>query len=115
MGIGADQGSTAERFVEAMRPIAGDNVDLPQVRANLDALGLAVYRTLTADAETASDAVADAAFWQWIRDVQRWIDGVATAIDGWAAATPAEAALKAALSAVPAPAAAPSALKGRIA
>ncbi|MER7728958.1 hypothetical protein [Streptomyces sp. NPDC096323] len=114
MGLGADQDSTTEQFVAAMRPIAGDNVDIPQVRANLDALGLAVYRTLTANAETGSDVDADAAFWRWVQDVHAWIEAVHAVIDGWGTATPAEAALKAALGAVPKPSAAPSALKGRI-
>ncbi|KUJ69070.1 hypothetical protein ACZ90_14615 [Streptomyces albus subsp. albus] len=114
MGLGPDQTITTAQFVEAMRPIAGDNVDLAQVRANLDALGLAVYRTLTVNAKASSDSSGDAAFWQWVAEVQRWIDGVSAAIQTWAAATPSEAALKAALAAVPVPAAAPSSMKARI-
>ncbi|MFC0597821.1 hypothetical protein [Streptomyces palmae] len=114
MGLGPDQRTTAAQFVEAMRPIAGDNVDLAAVRANLDALGLAVYRTLTKDATVSSDADCDAALWQWVAEVQTWIEGVSAAVQSWAAATPSEAALKAALIAVPVPAAAPASLKARI-
>ncbi|MFI6289872.1 hypothetical protein ACIBCM_34940 [Streptomyces sp. NPDC051018] len=115
MGLGPDQTVTAEEFVEAMRPIAGDNVDLQQVRANLSALGLAVYRTLTVNTDATSDPASDTDFWRWVGEVQTWIDGVGTAIDTWAAATAPEAALKAALAAVPAPSAAPNRMKVRIA
>ncbi|MGW4229494.1 hypothetical protein ACWEF9_09465 [Streptomyces sp. NPDC004980] len=114
MALGPDQTQTAAQFVEAMRPIAGDNVDLAQIRANLDALGLAVYRTLTVDAEAASDASQDADFWRWVADVQTWINGVNRAIADWAAATPPELALKTALGEAPAPQRAPVSVKGRI-
>ncbi|MFF0445268.1 hypothetical protein ACFYT4_02420 [Streptomyces sp. NPDC004609] len=115
MGLGPDQTVTAGEFVEAMRPIAGDNVDLAQVQANLGALGLAVYRTLTVNADASSDPACDTAFWQWVTEVQTWIDGVTAAIDTWAAVTAPEAALKAALAAVPAPSGAPARLNVRIA
>lgn len=114
VALGDDPTTIAAEFVAAMRPIAGDNVDLQPVQANLGALGLAVYRTLTVAAETVSDDRTDAAFWEWVRQVQAWIDGVRHAVDGWTPVTPAEKALKLALTEIPAPQAAPSGVKGRI-
>jgi hypothetical protein len=112
-------------FTEAMRPIAGDNVDLAPVQANLGALGLAVLRIATVHAETESNSAADAAFWQWVSATHAWMQamntwrsGVSGAFAAWAAATPAEIALKGAIAAVPAPpappAVAPALLKGRV-
>jgi hypothetical protein len=118
MGLGSDHTTAATEFVEAMRPIAKDNVDLKEVRRNLDALGLAVYRTLTVDAETVSDSASDAAFWQWVAAVQAWITAVTQAITTWTPSTPSEVALKTALTAVPGPgappASAPTSARGRI-
>jgi hypothetical protein len=118
MGLGSDHATAATEFVEAMRPIAGDNVDLAPVQANLGALGLAVYRTLTVDAETVADGTSDAAFWQWVAAVQAWMTAVTQAIAAWVPATAPELALKAALTAVPGPGAppnsAPTSVTGRI-
>lgn len=132
MGLGPDNGICKTEFVEAMRarliaddPKAGDNVDREDVQKNLGALGLAVYRIATVHAETNSDAATDAAFWQWVSDVNAWLSklstwqkGVAQAFAAWTPTLPAEQALKTALIAVSdpgsPPASAPTALKGEI-
>jgi hypothetical protein len=106
-------------------PGAGANVDQPAIQANLGALGLAVYRIATVHAETVSDAATDAAFWQWVADVQAWLaalsawqNSVAQAFAAWAPTVPAERTLQAKLTQSPAPGAppvlAPTALQGRL-
>jgi hypothetical protein len=114
VALGPDHTGVAAQFVEAMRPIAGDNVDLPPVQANLAALGLAVHRTLTADAETRSVAADDPAFWEWVKAMRTWVAATSAAFAAWTPTTPAETALKTALGLIPVPPAAPTALKGRI-
>ena len=125
MSLGPDNTICRTEFTEAMRPIAGDNVDLEQVQANLGALGQAVYNIARNHADTISDAADDAPFWAWVAAVNDWLEdlsdwrtGVTAAFAAWAAATPAENALKAAIAAVAAPgappAAPPTALRGRI-
>src|ERR1700754_2649318 len=101
-------------FAEAMRPIAGDNVDLEAVRNNLNALGEAVYQLATTHAEPYSDANLDAAFWAWAGTLQTcvagllaWQAGVTAAVTAWTPATPPEQGLKSALVAIPAPKPAP--------
>jgi hypothetical protein len=120
VALGSDPAGVATQFVEAMRPIAGDNVDLPQVQANLAALGLAVHRTLavqqegTAFAVTYSDIQEDPDFWAWVRAMQKWVAASSTAFAAWTPTTPAEVALKAALVATAPPAAAPESVQGRL-
>jgi hypothetical protein len=132
MGLGPDREICKTEFVEAMRarliaedPSAGANVDTPPIQANFGALGQAIYRIATVHAETASDAASDAAFWQWVSDVNAWLaalsnwqNGVALAFAAWAPTLPAEQALRAALTAVAGPgvlpAVTPTGLRGRI-
>ena len=132
MSLGADNTICRTEFVEAMRarliaddPSAGANVDQPAIQANLGALGLAVYRIATVHTETLSDAGTDAAFWQWVADVQAWLaalsdwqSSVAQTFDAWAPTQAAEQILRAALKQIPAPGAppalAPTALQGRL-
>jgi hypothetical protein len=132
MSLGSDKAVAATEFVEAMRarlvaqdPALGPNVDDPAVRPNLEALGQAVFRIATVHAESVTDTTSDAAFWQWVADVQNWVTALATwqtglrsAFSAWAPVQPAEQALKTALLAVavpPAPpSAAPSSLRGAI-
>jgi hypothetical protein len=123
MPLGSDNTVCAGEFVEAMRarldalsPPAGGNVDDSNVKPNLVALGQAVFRILTADAQTFSDASSDAAFWLWVASVNAWLGrlsawqvGVAAAFSGWAPATAPDLALKTALTAVVAPGAPPTA------
>ncbi len=77
MSLGPDHHIAKQAFVDAMRPIAGDNVNVEQVQANLGALGAAVYEIATAHAETLSSPNTDADFWQWIAAVQDWMVAVA--------------------------------------
>jgi hypothetical protein len=132
MSLGTDKTIAAKEFVDAMRarlvaqdPSLGANVDDPAVRPNLEALGQAVFRIATVRAETVSDAASDAAFWQWVGEVQTWVTalaawqtGLRAAFAAWTPTLPAEVALKAALLllAVPPvpPTAPPNALRGTI-
>ena len=132
MGLGPDNEICKTEFVEAMRarleaetPGSGINVDRDDVKPNLAALGLAVYRIATVHADTISDSTTDATFWQWVSDVNAWLSklstwqkGVAQAFAAWTPTLPAEQALKTALIAVAdpgsPPASAPTALKGEI-
>ena len=118
MSLGPDNTICQKAFVDAMRPIAGDNVDLPQVNANLGALGLAVYNILTQDAETGSNSTIDTTFWQWIVALDAWQRGVVQAFTNWQPTQPDGLALKAAILAVPTPQSAsvpaPTGLKGKI-
>lgn len=102
-------------FVEAMRarliaddPASGPNVDRPDVRPNLEALGTAVFRIL--DVHTASTVAADPTFWAWVASVNAWLNGlsawqqgVSAAFAAWAPATASETALQTAIAAVAAP------------
>jgi hypothetical protein len=114
MTLGADNAICKQEFVDAMRPIAGDNVDIPQIQDNLGALGTAVFRISTVQATTVSDAAADAAFWAWVSGIAAWQSGVAAAVTGWTPATAPEQALRTALLAIPSPPAAPTQQNGRI-
>ena len=118
MSLGADNTICKKEFVEAMRPIAGNNVDLPQVNANFGALGQAVYNIAALDAETTSDKTLDAAFWQWVAALDAWQQGMVHAFSNWQPTQPEGLALKAAILAVPTPqstaAPAPGGLKGKI-
>lgn len=118
MSLGPDNTICKKEFVEAMRPIAGNNVDLPQINPNFGALGLAIYNIATIDAETTSDKTIDAAFWQWVAALDAWQQGVVQAFSNWQPTQPDGQALKAAILAVPTPqsasAPAPTGLKGKI-
>jgi len=128
MALGSDNTVCAGEFVEAMRarlnmlnPPAGGNVDDPNVKPNLVALGQAVFQILTVDAQTFSNAASDAAFWAWIAAVNAWLGklsawqaGVTAAFNAWAPATAPDQTLKAALAAVAAPGAAPAAAPSQL-
>jgi hypothetical protein len=133
MPLGSDASACTDEFVAAMRdrldqlsPPAGGNVDLPDVRANLGALGAAVYHVLTGPtrAQTVSAAADDATFWGWVTSLtaevaalRTWQQGVSAAVAAWAPADAPGQALKAALLALPQPGPAPAAparLIGRI-
>ena len=132
MGLGSDEETCKNEFIEAMRarleaeePGSGANVDEPAVQENLGALGLAVFSILTVHAETISNLSTDNDFWQWVADVNTWLSelenwqqGVAQAFASWTPVQPAEQDLKTALLAVPspgsAPTQAPTTLKGKI-
>jgi len=123
MPLGADQTVCRTELVEAMRtrldtltPPQGSNVDLPDVLANFDALGLGIWRIVTVRSEARSSAVEDPVFWAWVTQVNTWIlamaawqAGVSAAFLAWAPTLPAEQALKVALAGVPAPGAPPAA------
>lgn len=132
MALGTDASVCTEELVAAMRARLeaeakglGANVDLEAVRANLAALGTAVFRVATVRADTSSDATADAAFWAWtgrVNDymtaVQAWHSAFVTAVQAWMPTTAPEVQFKSKLVALPAPpappAAPPSSLKGKI-
>jgi hypothetical protein len=116
MGLGSDNGICTDEFVAAMRPIAGDNVDLAKVRDNLGALGQAVFQIMTERADTSSNSSLDAAFWAWIEYVDTVLATWRQAFTDWTPTQPAEQALKASLVPAPPPArpALPTALKGEI-
>lgn len=127
-----DRTKVKDEFVEAMRARleadqagSGENAKHPDVQKNFDALGWAVIRTLTVQAETFSDAGRDAAFWNWVAAVNAWLKalsawqvGVSNAFKNWAPATPAETNLKNAVVGVaapgPPPTTAPAAMKGGV-
>ena len=131
-GLGPNPNVCTTQFVEAMRarlntmdPPQGSNVDDPEIQKNFAALGEAVYQIATTLAATSSDAAEDAAFWDWVADVQAWLlklstwqAGVAQAFTTWAPATAPETSLRNLVRAVPAPGAppatAPTRMKGRI-
>ena len=111
MGLGPDGAICTGRLVDAMKHRLSDasldpnNVDLPAVKPNFEALGKAVWQILTLDAAATSDATADNAFWTWlaaidatVRDLASWRTAVANAATAWAAPT-ADADIKAALAA----------------
>ncbi|HEY9830332.1 MAG TPA: hypothetical protein V6D26_07125 [Stenomitos sp.] len=125
MTLGTDNTTCKTEFKEAMRPIAGANVDRPDIDPNFGALGQAVFRIATVYAETTSDFSLDPAFWQWISNTNAWLQslstwqkGVSQALTNWTPTQPAEQALKTALTALPQPGnpptPAPTLLKGKI-
>ncbi len=132
MSLGPDNTICTQQFIEGMRPIAGknphtnlDNVEDPQVKPNFSALGQAVYNIATQHAETSSNVSSDAAFWQWINDVENWLvalsqwqQAVAAAFVAWAPTQSPDTALKAAIQQAPnpgsPPTASPQSLKGKI-
>ncbi|KAM3090254.1 hypothetical protein ACKFKG_30145 [Phormidesmis sp. 146-35] len=125
MSLGTNNATCKTEFKEAMRPIAGANVDRPDVDPNFGALGQAVFRIATIHAETNSDPSLDPAFWQWVSETNVWLQslstwqrGVAQAFTNWAPTQLAEQNLKAALTAVPQPgnppSTAPNVLRGEI-
>jgi hypothetical protein len=71
--------SMRARLVAAGMP--GENVDLPDVKANFDALGLAIFNIMMI-AQSRSDPTVDPAFWQWVTDLNSW----AISMSAWQAA-----------------------------
>ncbi len=132
MSLGVDKTKCQTEFVEAMRERLenqetglGANVDKPEVKDNLGALGQAVFKILTTHAETLSNSSTDNSFWQWVSAVNTWLGkletwqkGVHQAFDDWAPTQAAEINLRAALIAVvqpgDAPAAPPTSMKGEV-
>jgi hypothetical protein len=114
MTLGADNTICKQEYVDAMRPIGGDNVDLPQIQDNLGALGTAVFRLATVHATTASNAASDPAFWAWLAGIAAWQSSVVAAVSAWTPTAPAEQALRTALLGIPAPPAPPTSQSGRI-
>ncbi|WP_306316877.1 MULTISPECIES: hypothetical protein [unclassified Streptomyces] len=132
MSLGPDETICAGELREAMRarldaltPPAGKNVDSDDVRPNFDALGRAVHRILTVDAETVSAADQDATFWRFLTELRDEVEqlrtfdaGLKTAFAAWDPALPASGAtLKAAIAGLAVPTttpAAPASLKGEL-
>lgn len=130
MALGADGTVCTDGLVAAMRARLeeigmGDNVDLPDVKKNFDALGTGLHQVLTVRAETASDPVADADFWAWVQAVNAWMaavaawqTGLAAAFNSWAPTQPAEQAFRSAVIGLQSPGAPPPTppqlLRGRI-
>ncbi|MFZ3561356.1 hypothetical protein [Streptomyces sp. BH055] len=132
MSLGPDNTTCAAELREAMRarldaldPPAGANVDSEQVRPNFDALGQAVHRILTVDAETFSAAAQDPAFWTFLLDVRAEVEqlrafdaNLKAAFAAWDPALPASGAtLKATIAGLAVPTttpAAPTSLKGEL-
>src|SRR6516164_3362469 len=122
MALGSDNTTCANEFITAMRnrlnqlnPQQGKNVDDPNVKPNLVALGQAVFEILTVDAQTHSDAASDATFWVWIAAVNVWLGALSTwqtgltaAFNAYAPATTPEKSLRTAVLAVASPGAPPS-------
>jgi len=134
-GLGPDTTVCVGEFIEAMRaqviadnpdnPDAGDKLDSPLVQKNFAPLGEAVYRILTDPARLRSDAATDAAFWQWVAEVNGWLadlaawrQGVTEAFAAWNPTGQADRDLRDQLLAIPEPAPPParepSSLTGRI-
>jgi hypothetical protein len=116
MGLGSDNTVCKKELVDAMRPVAGDNVDRVDVQANRGALGQAVFRIVAERAETSSNASLDAAFWAWIGYVDTVLATWRQAFTNWTPTQPAEQALKASLlpATLPARPPRPTALKGDV-
>jgi hypothetical protein len=132
MGLGTDKTICATELREAMRtrldamdPPAGSNVDSDQVRPNFDALGEAVFKILTVDAETISAAAQDSTFWDFLSALRGEVEqlrtfdaGLKTAFAAWDPAVPASGVtLKnaiALLTVATTTPAAPASLKGKV-
>ena len=69
-----------DAFKDTLRalPAVGDNVDLPQVEPNIDALGDSVRLIIASLAEAVSDAAVDDAFWAWVSNLNAWMQSVRT-------------------------------------
>src|SRR5687768_11498784 len=118
MALGTDATVCTAAFVAAQRarldaldPPVGVNVDLPDVHANLAALGTAVFDVLTSTgkAETRSSSAQDAAFWAWVSALTTqvaaltaWQKAVTAAAAAWTPTDPPGVAFKTALLAAPA-------------
>lgn len=127
MSLGPDNTTCAAELREAMRarldaltPPAGKNVDSDEVRPNFDALGQAIHRILTVDAETISGADQDVTFWKFLTDLRDEVEqlrafdaGLKTAFAAWDPALPASGTtLKAAIAGLAVPTATPAAPAG---
>jgi molecular chaperone DnaK (HSP70) len=108
MPLGGNSDISKEVFVEVMRTRLKEefgqeiskNVDKPEARPNLEALGQAVYNILTT-ADTHSSKKDDEAFWKWIQDVNAWLTnlstwqkGVKTAFESWSPTSDTDKTLK---------------------
>lgn len=123
MTLGADKAVCATELREAMRaylntlnPPAGSNVDKPEVRPNFDALGQGIFKILTADAETVSDAGSDAAHWNYVaalrnevEQLRAFAEKVKAAFQAWTPADPASVTLRSTIIALAVPASTPAA------
>jgi hypothetical protein len=132
MSLGPNNETCKSELIEAMRarlkaedPELEANVEREDVKKNLGALGLAIYRIATVRAETIANLSTDPDFWEWIAGVSAWLlelkswqQGVVEAFANWTPTLPAEQDLKTALLAVPSPGVppeqVPTALKGKI-
>ena len=116
MGLGNDNTVCKKELVDAMRPVAGGNVDRADVQANLGALGQAVFRIIATYAETSSSNSQDAVFWAWIGYEDTILATWRQAFTDWTPTQPAEQALKARLlpGTLPARPPLPTALKGDV-
>jgi hypothetical protein len=116
MGLGSDNTVCKQELVDAMRPIAGPDVDRVDVQANLGALGQALFRIVHERAETSSDAQADQLFWNWVLYVDTVVATWRQAFTDWSPTQPAEQALKGGLlpATLPARPPRPTALKGAV-
>jgi hypothetical protein len=116
MSLGTDNTVCKQELVEAMRPVAGGNLDRAEVQANLGALGQAIFRIVAERAETSSDNSKDAVFWAWIGYVDTVLATWRQAFSSWTPTQPAEQALKANLlpGTLPSRPPRPTALKGDV-
>lgn len=132
MGLGPDNSIAKHEFIEAMRARLeakeaglGANVDDPEVKLNLGALGKAVYLIATVHAETRSDSFTDSEFWQWVEEVNDWLislrawqQDIDIAFNNWTPTAVAEQNLKNALVAIDdpgfPPASFPASIRGKI-
>jgi hypothetical protein len=115
MGLGADNTICKQELLDAMRPIAGENLARADVQANLGALGQALFRIVGEHAETSSDRQRDAVFWAWIEYVDAVLVTWRQAFSDWAPTQPAEQALKnSLLTTLPVRPTRPTALRGDV-
>lgn len=133
-GLGPDSSLCTAAFIDAMRTQMTaanpadpsiQNLDLPEVRKNFAPFGEAVYRIATERARAVNDPASDAAFFQWIVEVQthlsalaEWQAGLRAAFQSWAPADPSAQTFRLAVIGLADPGsppkAVPSALEGRI-
>lgn len=115
MGLGTDNTICKQELLDAMRPLAGENLERDDVQANLGALGQALFRIVHEHAETSSNKILDNVFWTWVEYVDVVLATWRQAFTNWAPTQPAEQALKASLlNTLPARPPRPTALKGDV-
>jgi hypothetical protein len=69
MSLGADRTVCLTELKNALRPVAGDKVDDPQVEPNIAAIADAIYKILTADTTVSVAQSDNTAFWSWLQTV----------------------------------------------